>query len=198
LGLATSKSTISGGQLAEGLGSAQGVPLLCATVISCSSEKNPWGAVSKFSERDLIAASQARARAEADAKAKADAEAVALERSLASKKAQCIDFNSELKVAIFNTQLARGTYPASSNVFNNLLGLAPEELDCDFIQQSSFDSELAGQKRVLAAFTGSYGVAVAAAKITAKRATTITCVKGRTTKKVTAVNPKCPSGFKRR
>jgi len=34
----------------------------------------------------------------------------------------------------------------------------------------------------------------AAAKATAK-ATTITCVKGKATKKVTAVNPKCPSGY---
>lgn len=30
------------------------------------------------------------------------------------------------------------------------------------------------------------------------KATTITCVKGKTTKKVTAVNPKCPSGYKKK
>jgi hypothetical protein len=28
--------------------------------------------------------------------------------------------------------------------------------------------------------------------------TTITCVKGKTTKKVTGVNPKCPSGYKKK
>jgi hypothetical protein len=28
--------------------------------------------------------------------------------------------------------------------------------------------------------------------------TTITCVKGKTTKKVTALSPKCPSGFKKK
>ncbi len=198
LGLATSKSTISGGQLAEGLGNAQGVPLLCTTVIACSAERNPWGATPKFSERDLIAANQARAKAEADAKAKADAEAAALERTVSLKRSQCIDFNSELKVAVFNAQVAKGTYPASASAFDNLLNLAPEELDCGYIEVSSFDSELAGQKKVLAAFTSSYGVAIAAAKVIAKRATTITCVKGRTIKKVTAVNPKCPAGFKRR
>lgn len=198
LGLATSKSTISGGQLAEGLGNAQGVPLLCTTVIACSAERNPWGATPKFSERDLIAANQARAKAEADAKAKADAEAAALERTVSLKRSQCIDFNSELKVAVFNAQVAKGTYPASASAFDNLLNLAPEELDCGYIEVSSFDSELAGQKKVLAAFTSSYGVAIAAAKVIAKRATTITCVKGRTIKKVTAVIPKCPAGFKRR
>jgi hypothetical protein len=37
----------------------------------------------------------------------------------------------------------------------------------------------------------------AVAPIAAKK-TTITCVKGKTTKKVTAVNPKCPLGYKKK
>jgi len=37
----------------------------------------------------------------------------------------------------------------------------------------------------------------AAPKQVAKK-TTITCVKGKTTKKVTAVNPKCPAGYKKK
>jgi hypothetical protein len=36
-----------------------------------------------------------------------------------------------------------------------------------------------------------------AAPVAAKK-TTITCVKGKTTKKVTAVNPKCPTGYKKK
>jgi hypothetical protein len=38
---------------------------------------------------------------------------------------------------------------------------------------------------------------VATVKPVAKK-TTITCVKGKTTKKVTAVNPKCPAGYKKK
>jgi hypothetical protein len=38
---------------------------------------------------------------------------------------------------------------------------------------------------------------VATVKPTAKK-TTITCVKGKTTKKVTGVNPKCPAGYKKK
>jgi len=38
----------------------------------------------------------------------------------------------------------------------------------------------------------------ASAKPLAAKKTSITCVKGKTTKKVTAVNPKCPTGFKRK
>jgi len=39
---------------------------------------------------------------------------------------------------------------------------------------------------------------LAATKAAAKKKTTITCVKGKLTKKVTAVKPKCPSGYKKR
>jgi hypothetical protein len=38
----------------------------------------------------------------------------------------------------------------------------------------------------------------AATKTVAARKTSITCVKGKTTKKVTAVSPKCPAGFKKK
>ena len=198
LGLATSKSTISGGQLAEGLGSAQGTPLLCTTVMTCSIERNPWSATSRYSEKELIEAAAVRAKADTDARAKAEAAAAAAERLLTQKRNTCIDFNSELKVALFDAQLAKSTYIASASAFTNLLDLAPEELACDYIDVTSFDSELSGQKKVLAAFLASYNSAVAAAKVTAKKKTTITCVKGTTTKKVTGINPKCPTGFRKR
>ena len=38
----------------------------------------------------------------------------------------------------------------------------------------------------------------AAEKAAAQKKTSITCVKGKLTKKVTAVNPKCPSGYTKR
>jgi len=34
--------------------------------------------------------------------------------------------------------------------------------------------------------------------LTAKLTVTINCIKGKTTKKVTGVDPKCPSGFKKK
>ena len=43
-----------------------------------------------------------------------------------------------------------------------------------------------------------YLAAEAAKSKMARKATTITCVKGKLTKKVTAVNPKCPSGYKKK
>ena len=41
-------------------------------------------------------------------------------------------------------------------------------------------------------------VAVIAKPTTTAKKTTITCVKGKTTKKVTGVNPKCPAGYKKK
>jgi hypothetical protein len=40
--------------------------------------------------------------------------------------------------------------------------------------------------------------ASASAAPAAAKKTSITCVKGKTTKKVTAVNPKCPIGYKKK
>jgi membrane protein involved in colicin uptake len=39
---------------------------------------------------------------------------------------------------------------------------------------------------------------IAAAKAAASKKITITCVKGKLTKKVTAVKPKCPAGYKKK
>jgi hypothetical protein len=56
--------------------------------------------------------------------------------------------------------------------------------------------------RVKLSQTGSVATATPSATPTAKPAvakkTTITCVKGKTTKKVSAVKPACPSGFKKK
>ena len=41
-------------------------------------------------------------------------------------------------------------------------------------------------------------VPVVAKPTTTAKKTTITCVKGKTTKKVTGINPKCPAGYKKK
>jgi hypothetical protein len=38
----------------------------------------------------------------------------------------------------------------------------------------------------------------AVAKPAAAKKTSITCLKGKTSKKITAVNPKCPTGYKKK
>jgi len=208
LGLATSKNLISSNQIAEGFGNAQGVTLLCSSVISCVVERDPWGATSKFisgpstSELEALAKAEAEAKskAEAEAKAKAAAEAkLALEAKLREEKGKlCLNFNGDLKVQVFSAETAKSLYPKSNGIFDSLLQRAPTELDCNYINLDSFDSELLNQQKLLNVFQIAVSDAVANAKVQAKKKSTITCVKGKLTKKVTAVNPKCPAGYKKK
>lgn len=211
LGLATSKNLLSSGALSEGFGNAHGVPLLCTTVITCAAEKDPWGGVSKFAAIS-IAELEAAAKAEADAKLKAEAEAKAKAEAEAKAKAeaeleaklrgemrsQCIDFNGKLDLAIFNANSAGITYPASSSVFAGIVSIAPSALDCDYINVTTFGSELQSKERILTSLEGSITSAIATAKTNAMKKKTITCVKGNLTKKVSTVNPKCPKGYKKK
>ena len=208
LGLATSKNLLSNGSLAEGSGNGHGVPLLCGVVILCVIEKNPWGATSKFvggpsaAELEALAKAEAdaRAKAEAEAKAKAEADArAALELRLREDKVkQCIDFNGDLNVALFTLNSSKAIYPKSLSAFQGLINAAPMEMNCNDINLQSFDSQLLNQRKLLSAFQISTGDVVANAKILATKRTTITCVKGKLTKKVTAVKPKCPAGYKKK
>ena len=211
LGLATSKNLLSSGALSEGFGNAHGVPLLCTTVITCAAEKDPWGGVSKFaaiSTAELEAAAkveaEAKAKAEAEAKARAEAEAkVKAEAELEAKlrgemRSQCIDFNGKLDLAIFNANSARITYPSSSSVFAGIVSIAPSALDCDYINVTTFNSELQSKERILTSLEGSITSAIATAKTNAMKKKIITCVKGNLTKKVSAINPKCPKGYKKK
>ena len=211
LGLATSKNLLSSGALSEGFGNAHGVPLLCATVITCAAEKDPWGGVSKFaaiSTAELEAAAkveaEAKAKAEAEAKARAEAEAkVKAEAELEAKmrgemRSQCIDFNGKLDLAIFNASSAGITYPSSSSIFAGIVSIAPSALDCDYINVTTFNSELQSKERILTSLEGSITSAIATAKTNAMKKKTITCVKGNLTKKVSAINPKCPKGYKKK
>ena len=90
LGLATSKNLVSSGVLAEGFGNAHGVTLLCGTVISCIIEKNPWGAVAKFSAAaELKAKQETEIKAAAELKAKQETEAkAAAEKLIADAKVE--------------------------------------------------------------------------------------------------------------
>ena len=141
---------------------------------------------------------KAKAEAEAEAEAKAKAEAELEAKLRGEMRSQCIDFNGKLDLAIFSANSAGITYPSSSSVFAGIVSIAPSALDCDYINVTTFNSELQSKERLLASLEGSITNAIAIAKANAMKKTTITCVKGKLTKKVTAVKPKCPSGYKKK
>ena len=208
LGLATSKNLLSNGALAEGSGNGHGVPLLCGSVILCELEKNPWGATSKFTGGPSAAELEALAKAEAEAKAKAEAEAkakaeadakAALEQKLKEEKSkQCIDYNGDLGVTLFTLNSSKSIYPKSLSTFQGLLEAAPMEMNCNDINLQNFDTQLLNQRKLLSALQISTADAVANAKILSTKKITIICVKGKLSKKVTAINPKCPAGYKKK
>ena len=209
IGLATAKYRDS-----EGFGIVHGTPLLCNKILNCSDPNQVWASDPSLikSSAAEIAIAEAKAKAEADAKLKAEAEAKAKAEAEAKAKAEaeleaklrgemqskCIDFNGKLDLAIFNANNAGITYPSSSSVFAGIVSIAPSALDCNYINVTTFSSELQSKERLLASLEGSITNAIATAKTNAMKKTTITCVKGKLTKKVTAVNPKCPSGYKKK
>jgi S1-C subfamily serine protease len=206
LGLATSKNLLSSGQIAEGFGNAHGVPLLCVSIVICDFEKDPWNAISKFELASTDAASvakaeaDAKAKAEADAKAKAEADAKEKADLVATKEKTdaCIQHNSDIKLVIYNLSAAKALYPASGLLLQGIIDSAPESIDCSYIDVETFDAELRGEKMLFKAFEGNAKSSITSAQTLAKKKVTITCIKGKLTKKVTAVNPKCPTGYRKK
>jgi S1-C subfamily serine protease len=210
VGLATAKYRDS-----EGFGIVHGTPLLCNKILNCLDPNQVWVAdlsLIKSSNEDAQLA-EAKAKAEAEAKAKAEAEALVKAKAEAEAKAKaeaeermrldmknrCIKFNGDLDLAIFNAKNAGVTYPSSSSIFNGIVNIAPSALDCNYINVATFDSELQNKQRILATLEGSITNGIATAQANAmKKRVTITCVKGKMTKKVTAVSPKCPTGYKKK
>jgi hypothetical protein len=206
LGLATSKNLLSSGQIAEGFGNAHGVPLLCTSIITCDLERDPWNGISKFELASTDAASvakaeaDAKAKAEADAKAKAEADAKAKADLVATKEKTdlCIQHNSDIKLVVYSLTTAMTLYPASEMLLQGIIDNAPESIECSYIDVETFDAELKGEKMLLKAFESIAKSTITSAQNLSKKKVTITCVKGKLTKKVTGINPKCPSGYKKK
>lgn len=198
LGLATSKNLLSSGQIAEGFGNAHGVPLLCTSIVTCDLERDPWNSISKFEMASSDAASVAKAEAEAKAKAEAEAKAKADLIITKEKTDLCIQHNSDIKLVVYSLTTAKTLYPASELLLQGIIDNAPESIDCSYIDIETFDSELKGEKLLLKAFDSIAKSTIASAQSLSKKKVTITCVKGKLTKKVTAINPKCPTGYKKK
>jgi hypothetical protein len=207
VGLATSKRLLSTGELAEGFGIAHGTPLLCSFAISCSKEPDPWNGIPKTKQGPSAEELAAIANAAVEAKAKADAEATARAKAesdtkiMSEKIALCSDFNGDLKQSRLKLSLAQTTFAKSENVLKGILALSPEAIDCNAINLTTFDGELSIQRKLLGTFQVSVESAIQnASKLESQSNSkvTITCIKGKLSKKVTALNPKCPSGYKKK
>lgn len=154
-------------------------------------------------EAEAKAAAALKAKQEADAKEAADlkakqeavAKAVALEADrLVQQKQSCLQHNIDV-------QNLRKKLTTLKNNFYSLN--SKEEFDCDkygnrslsnseyFFSRTKelWDKQMSIDLMVIANYEKE---ALSVKKIT------ITCIKGKSTKKVTAVKPKCPAGYKKK
>jgi hypothetical protein len=157
-------------------------------------------------EIELKAKQEAEAeKIKEEAESKARAELIAT--TLRGNKDVCSSLNGELIEVRESTRKAALLYPTYSKVFEDLFTKLPKLLDCENLDVISFASNLSTQRDILSVVKSALvnGISFAelaakqekaAADAAAKKSITITCVKGKLTKKVTAVKPKCPSGYK--
>ena len=137
-------------------------------------------AVKAKQEAEARAAAE-KAAAELKAKQEAEAKAAAEKTLCEANRIQLLSVQNSLLIAI-------KSYPKSSTSLSDTairLSNALSSACISIVTLSDFRAEVA--------------VAISQAKAMATRkTTTITCVKGKLTKKVTSVNPKCPAGYTKR
>ena len=153
-------------------------------------------------EADLKAKQEADAKAAADLKAaaakvaaelKAAAEKIAADKSVAELKAMAEKAAAELKAKIAADKAAADLKAAADKAAAELKAVA-EKAAADL----KAAADKAAAEKVLADAKASAAKILADAKAKAAAAlkkTTITCVKGKLMKKVTAVKPVCPKGY---
>ena len=153
-------------------------------------------------EADLKAKQEAEAKAAADLKAaaakvaaelKAAAEKLAADKTVAELKAAAEKAAAELKAKIEADKTAADLKAAADKAAAELKAVA-EKAAADL----KAAADKAAAEKALADAKASAAKILAAAKAKAAAAlkkTTITCVKGKLTKKVTAVKPVCPKGY---
>ncbi len=122
---------------------------------------------------------------ELKAKQDADAKAAADKIALSAKVASTSYALSGLKIQILNLRIK---YPAEKLVLSNYT-----EILNSFEVINEFNYEIAESTRVRI----QESVLALALKLSTQK-TTITCVRGKLVKKVTAVKPVCPAGYKKK
>jgi predicted nucleic acid-binding Zn-ribbon protein len=131
-------------------------------------------------EAKAKADAEAKAKADAEAKAKADAEARAKELA---EKPGCDARKKDLSSLSQDFVKFKKVNPSKSDEVDSTLARLNSALNSNCVAEIT----LADFQREYQDLTKS-----------SSKKTTITCTKGKLTKKVTAINPKCPKGYKKK
>jgi hypothetical protein len=146
----------------------------------------------------------------------ADCALALADTSKSDESQNAIDVCNELRSALEAAAEARGVTAQGLDAIKNALSIyvtVLEELDAAAakaqeekdaaeakaqIEAERVAAELKAKQDADAAAAKAAAAKAAAAKAAALKKTTITCVKGKLTKKVTAVKPVCPAGYKKK
>ncbi len=180
IGIATSKYLGS-----EGFGIVHGAPMICEKVVKCQ-PKDIWSAVSPAS---VVTTSQ---------------NVIQLVTAAKDLLAGSTDVLAQLDIELAQAIL---TFPNGASDLAKYKKLRPVpptltgETTVDIAAISSFSDYVSNYRKLLDAKISEIEAKymnvsqTATPKATSGAKKTITCVKGSTTKKVTNVNPKCPTGY---
>ena len=145
-------------------------------------------------EAEAKAATELKAKQEADAKATVIAELKAKQQADSEKCLKLAETSGTLKSQI---EVYKDKFPGVSE-FSRLISAIPPNLNCnEAFQSSAFEGQLTRLETSLVFIDNEFTTAVKRATSSAK-ITTITCTKGKLTKKITAVKPVCPKGYKKK
>ncbi len=179
VGLATAKYVDS-----EGFGIIHGTPSLCLNILNCINPENLW----------------AQGTTTSTATSSSSTEVDLLDKSLALRNASQMLLEGAkglLERTIAQLKLAAANYPAAKKDLLKFESLAPQPPTTTDSVVSDVNA-IAGFASEVTSFGKLVNARVDGLSVTTKvvKEKTITCIKATTTKKVTGVNPKCPSGFK--
>lgn len=142
----------------------------------------------------------------AEAKAKVDAELKAKQEILSQQKQSCLQHNVEVEKLYERFNQLKNLYPLIVKSYikeNNLdpnIFIYSSVQDCGLYERTLFTYTFEGIKAIWAQDLKRDEQKVVSLELSVKptKKTTITCVKGKLTKKVTAVKPVCPKGYKKK
>jgi len=147
--------------------------------------------VEQLDRKEAEAEAEAKAKAEAEAKAKAASELKAkqdAEAKIAAEKLACQYRVSQLLEVQQSLLNSINNYPQSSRALKEVI----ERIQSALMSNCVSDVVLSDFTKESALVTN------AARRLSENKKVSITCVKGKLTKRVTAVNPKCPTGYKKK
>ncbi len=146
-------------------------------------------------EAETKAALDAQAKAQAEAKAATDAQAKAQAEAKAALDAQA-KAQAEAKAATDAQAKAEAEAKAATDAAAQAQAEAKAASDAQAKAQAKAQAETKAASD--AAITALAQVAQLQAALIKKSQITITCIKGKTTKKITGLKPVCPAGFKKK